>query len=167
MVNETTTDTLENIQPTVEPTLEPSVESLLSGEITPTFEQTLSGDTTPTYVAPTVSATTGTQVDTFDVQPVETTTPTVSSDSTIEPKYSTVLPAQGALTYAQVISYLVDHHKLKKVGSRTFNFTNIASSNVLYTPFAIAASHAMIGTDINPSTKVSCNTYMVLKGIAQ
>lgn len=87
--------------------------------------------------------------------------------SETSPKYTTVLPDQGVLNYAQVIPYLIDTYNLTKRGANDFTFASIATNNVLYVPFNIAASYSMIGTTINPSGKVSCNTYLVLKGIAQ
>ena len=71
------------------------------------------------------------------------------------------------LSYAQIIPYLVNTYKLSKIGSKTFTFTTIGQENSLYPSFAIAASHSMIWSTINPSTKPSCDTYLVLKGIAQ
>ncbi len=72
-----------------------------------------------------------------------------------------------ALSYAQIIPYLVKNYNLNKIGSKTFTFTTIGQENSLYPSFAIAASHSMIWSTINPSTKPSCDTYLVLKGIAQ
>lgn len=102
--------------------------------------------------------------DTFGVtQSQEATTTTPSQTETT---YTTVLPAQGNLNYAQVIPYLVNTYKLTNTSGKSYNFTNITKSNVLYAPFNIAASKAMIGEKINPASKVSCNTYLVLKGMA-
>ena len=121
--------------------------------------ETMSGDTTPEYtgniLTPSLSEAT---TDTFDTQPEQ--------KPATEPKVTTVLPSQWTLNYAQVIPYLVDKYKLKNTSGKTFTFTNVSKSNVLYTPFNIAASKAMIGENISPASKVSCNTYLVLKGIA-
>lgn len=105
----------------------------------------VTGDTTPVYEKP------------------ETPAPEDTPDTKT---YTTVLPSQGTLNYGQVIPYLVDTYKLKNSAGKSFNFSNVSKSNILYTPFNIAASKSMIGETINPVSKVSCNTYLVLKGIA-
>jgi hypothetical protein len=87
--------------------------------------------------------------------------PTTTESSTI----TTILPNKGTLSYAQIIPYLVSEYKLKSSG-KSVSFKNITSNNALYKSFSIAASKGMIGSDINPASKVSCNTYLVLKGIA-
>lgn len=124
----------------------------------------LSGDTTPDYTAsehPT--DTTDPKTDIF--APSEQVTPT-TSETTEESTYTTVLPSQGTLNYAQVIPYLVNTYSLKNTSGKSFTFTNITKSNILYAPFNTAASKSMIGETINPASKVSCNTYLVLKGMA-
>jgi hypothetical protein len=78
---------------------------------------------------------------------------------------SLILPNKGTLNYAQVIPYLVSHYKLKSTGKAP-SFKNISPSNSTYSTFVIAANKGMIGNDINPASTVSCNTYLVLKGIA-
>lgn len=117
----------------------------------------LTGDTTPEYVATSGSTSETPTTDTFAPE-----TPEVAA----EPTYTTVLPAQGTLNYSQVIPYLVEKYNLKNTSGKTFTFTNVSKSNVLYAPFNTAATKAMIGEGINPISKVSCNTYLVLKGIA-
>lgn len=116
----------------------------------------LSGKTEPEYIKPTVS--TGSNTDTFQTKDPE---PVKTADSNI----TTVLPTKGTLSYAQVIPYLVSKYNLKNNGKST-NFTNISSTNSLYSTFNIAANKGMIWVNINPASKVSCNTYLVLKGIA-
>ena len=111
----------------------------------------------PEYPKPTV--TTGTvNTDTFEKKD---TNPSTTEESTI----TTVLPNKGTLNYSQVIPYLVSKYNLKSWWKST-TFTNITTSNALYNSFNIAASKGMIGWNINPASKVSCNTYLVLKGIA-
>ncbi len=111
----------------------------------------------PDYIKPITTSET-TSVDTFQKPD---TNPTTIQESTI----TTVLPNKWTLNYAQVIPYLVSKYNLTSNGKST-SFTNVSSTNALYSAFNIAASRGMIGTDINPASKVSCNTYMVLKGIA-
>ena len=117
----------------------------------------LTGDTTPDYVATSGTTSEAPTTDTFAPETPETPT---------EPNYTTVLPTQGTLNYSQVIPYLVEKYNLKNTSGKTFTFTNVSKSNVLYAPFNTAATKAMIGEGINPISKVSCNTYLVLKGIA-
>ena len=134
--------------------------SLFTGEVD--IEALVSGQKTePDYPAPTI--TTGASAkDPFqapDPKPVSTEAPVVSSTVT------TVLPSKGTLNYAQVIPYLVSTYNLKNNGKST-TFTNITSTSALYSAFNIAANKGMIGVGINPASKMSCNTYLVMKGIA-
>ena len=92
--------------------------------------------------------------------------PTTSTTTPTNNSFKESLPAKGTLNYAQVIPYLVWTYNLKNTSNKNTTFTNISKSNDLYSVFNIAASKSMIGWDINPTSKLSCNTYMVLKGIA-
>lgn len=114
-------------------------------------------DAIPEYTKSTTTSWT-TTVDTFQKKDPD---PTATEESTV----TTILPNKGTLSYAQVIPYLVSQYKLKSTG-KSISFRNITSSNALYSAFAIAASKGMVGADINPASKVSCNTYLVLKGLA-
>lgn len=70
------------------------------------------------------------------------------------------------MTYAQVIPYLVKTYKLTDTDNKNPILTRVSEKNSLYNSFAIAVSKGMIGKDIKPTTMVSCDTYLVLKGIA-
>ena len=130
---------------------------LVTGDIDLNTLNSGSEVTQPDYVKPITNSWT-TSVDTFQKPD---TNPTATQESTI----TTVLPSKWTLNYAQVIPYLVSKYSLKSNGKST-SFTNVSSTNSLYSAFNIGAGRGMIGADINPASKVSCNTYMVLKGIA-
>ncbi len=87
-----------------------------------------------------------------------TSSNTNTSPSTINKKW--------LLTYADVIPYLVKTYNVTMKGSKYPTFSNISKTSTLYSAFAIASSRGMIGKDINPTTTVSCKTYLVMKGIA-
>lgn len=137
---------------------------MLSGDI-------LSGDVLSWQTSPDVSLTGETTPDYIPSEPINepqapATDTFAPSEEPQAPTYTTALPSQGTLNYSQVIPYLVEQYSLKNTSGKSYNFANVSRSNILYTPFNIAASKAMIGENINPITKVSCNTYLVLKGIA-
>lgn len=70
--------------------------------------ENLSGDIAiPEYVATSGTNTSEPKTDTFDPTPTPEATPAPT------PTYSTVIPSQGNLNYAQVIPYLVNTYKLK------------------------------------------------------
>ena len=66
-------------------------------------------------------------------------------------------------TYGAVIPYLVKTYNLKDTDKTNPKFTRVSVKNSLYSSFATAYSKGMIGTNIDPGTKVSCDTYLVLK----
>lgn len=74
---------------------------------------------------------------------------------------------QGPLTYAEVVPYVVKDNGLKLLSNTKTKFINISQSNTLYSSFNIAAQHKLIWKDINPGKQVSCDTYIVLKWLAQ
>ena len=118
----------------------------------------------PDYTRPSTNSGVN-SVDTFqkpDTNPTSTQASTIVKQPTTS---TTVLPSRWTLNYAQVIPYLVSKYNLKNT-SKSISFKNITTDNSLYNAFNIAANRGMIGADINPASKVSCNTYMVLKGIA-
>ena len=88
--------------------------------------------------------------------------PTYSNTSTP----SSITTKKWLLTYADVIPYLVKTYSVTMKGSKYPTLINISKSSALYSSFAKASSRGMIGKDINPTTTVSCKTYLVMKGIA-
>jgi hypothetical protein len=147
---------------------------ILTGIITSgsTISKTLTDDiTTPTYTKSTSIEPTTT--DTFqksDTNPATTadstiTIPTSSSTKAPLQTTSSTILSKWALNYAQVIPYLITTYNLNNASKNT-TFTNISKTNPLYKAFNIAANRGMIRASINPSSKVSCNTYLVLKWLA-
>lgn len=93
----------------------------------------------------------------------ETVKPVVQEETSTTAKDTTVV-VNGS--YGSVIPYLVKTYNLKDTDKAYPKFTRVSVKNALYSSFATAYSKGMIGTSINPGTKVSCDTYLVLKGIA-
>lgn len=141
----------------------PSID-LITGDIDITALTSWQKDPVPTYPESTIEEVKSNDI--FwqeEVKPITTsTTPTTTQNNSFKES----LPAKGTLNYAQVIPYLVASYNLKNTSNKNTTFNNISKSNDLYNPFNIAASKSMIGWDINPTSKLSCNTYLVLKGIA-
>lgn len=88
---------------------------------------------------------------------------TTSKENTIVEDSSSLYSSSS---YGSIIPYLVKTYKLKDTDKANPKFTQISSRTTLYSAFATAYSKGMIGTTISPATKVSCDTYLVLKGIA-
>lgn len=142
----------------------PSID-LVTGNIDINSLTSWQKDPVPTYPETTTGETQKNDIfwQTEEVKPTTTSTPT---PTTTNNSFKEALPAKWTLNYAQVIPYLVGTYSLKNTSNKNTTFKNISKSNDLYTSFNIAASKSMIGGDINPTSKLSCNTYMVLKGIA-
>lgn len=101
-----------------------------------------------------------------DTDRVITTTPVTDETALEKKEVSDTSSSYSAWVYGSVIPYLVSHYSLTNTKKMYPKFTYISTKNDLYASFATAYSKAMIGTTINPATKVSCDTYLVLKGIA-
>lgn len=130
---------------------------LITGDVD--INKLTTGNDTPSYTKP-IGENWSSQ-DTFETK--KEVAPLTTSST---PSISTTLSSKGNLNYAQVITYLVSHYGLKNISGKYPTFTYVAKTNTLYPTFAIAASKGMIGASTNPTNKVSCNTYLVLKGIA-
>lgn len=70
------------------------------------------------------------------------------------------------LTFAQVVPVIVAKYNLTKNGP-DITFTNISKSHELYQDFKAWYTARFYGTNIHPSSIVSCNVYFVMLGIAQ
>lgn len=90
----------------------------------------------------------------------------VVTDETALQKATTTTSSTVDWTYASVIPYLVKTYSLKDTDKSNPVFQFVSAKSSLYTAFATAYSKTMIGKNVNPTTRVSCDTYLVLKWIA-
>ena len=67
----------------------------------------------------------------------------------------------------QAIKYLIDSNNIKFDNSKNITFTYVATSNDNYKYFKTAAREWMIGKSTNPETNITCDTYIVMKGLAE
>lgn len=73
----------------------------------------------------------------------------------------------GQLSYRSVLNYLVRRNELTVLRNSPTRFDNVRMSDPDYQVFNIAAQRRMIGKNITPDANVSCQTYIVLKGLAE
>ena len=71
------------------------------------------------------------------------------------------------LTFADIIPSLLEQNDVALTERTTVQFTYIAPTNTLYPAFATAYAMKLIGKNINPENQVSCDTYLVMKGIVE
>lgn len=120
----------------------------------------------------TMSQTSGTIVlesDNEDISIITNQENNLKKDNTtnpVEKKTNTISTVYAEWTYAKVIPYLVSTYKLTDSDKTNPVFEYVSASSSLYKSFATAYSKWMIGPAIKPTTRVSCQTYLVLKWIA-
>lgn len=95
-----------------------------------------------------------------------TVTTSITTVNTPTPPTATLSTNYADGSYGKIIPYLVTTYKLKDTDKINPIFQFVSAKSSLYAAFATAYSKRMIGKDIKPTTKVSCDTYLVLKGIA-
>ena len=69
------------------------------------------------------------------------------------------------VTRWEALKYLLQWYTLSTRTDKSFTY--VAKSNELYPYFKTAQEKAMIWTDVNPSKRISCETYMSLKWILE
>jgi len=94
---------------------------------------------------------------------IETLQPTFSADS--EASAPTTDNPNREVTWWEAIKHLLQWYKLSTKTDKTFVY--VAKSNELYPYFKTAQEKAMIWFDVNPSKRISCETYMSLKWILE
>ncbi len=125
---------------------------------------------TQTGTTSTGNSTTGTVPSDLETIETSTTTGQVSDNNTNSnldstQENTTDFPS-GYLSYRVIIPYLVQRYTLSPSSTKKTSFTYISKFDADYGAFNTAALKRMIGKKIKPQTKVSCDTYLVLKGIA-
>lgn len=118
---------------------------------------------------PTVAPATGTQ--TPIATPTQAATPVQNQASQVQ-KTSTPTPSEkkpeatSQVSYLSAIKHLIATYNIPLSKSKTSKFTYVAQTSPDYPYMKTALEKRMIGTAVNPSDIVSCDVYMVFKGIA-
>lgn len=141
----------------------------------------LTSGTTPTKIAQ------PTTPQTADTQTQPTRTPSTTTQQTIQtpihqqeknpaqeiqkPQTPTVHTqtnpdANGQVSYLSAIKHLIATYHIPLSKSTTSKFTYVAQNSPEYLYMKTALEKRMIGTATNPNDTVSCDVYMVFKGIA-
>ena len=74
--------------------------------------------------------------------------------------------ANGQVSYLSAIKHLIATYNIPLSKSTTSKFTYVAQNSPEYPYMKTALEKRMIGTATNPNDTVSCDVYMVFKGIA-
>ena len=93
----------------------------------------------------------------------ETSQPAVTAES--EAETITTDNPNREVTWWETIKHLLKWYKLSSKTDKSFVY--VAKSNELYPYFKTAQEKAMIWFDVNPSKRISCETYMSLKWILE
>lgn len=126
----------------------------------------ISGSTVPTSTGSIVLEGQDENNQTASTATDQTALSTGSTSTSTLPKTTISNPNSTYMTYAQVIPHLVKTYELVDSDAKNPSLTRVSRTNELYPTFATAVSKGMIGKDVKPTTTVSCDTYLVLKGIA-
>lgn len=65
------------------------------------------------------------------------------------------------------IKHLIEVNKIPLSSSKTVRFTHVAQNNPNYPYMKTALEKKMIGSTTNPEVIISCDVYMVMKGLAE
>ena len=105
-----------------------------------------------------------TEVDTWIVENVE---PTVEAqpEEVAQPEVVSSGNPDREVTRWEAIKHLLQWYPLSTKTNKTFTY--VSKTNELYPYFKTAQEKAMIWTDVNPSKRISCETYMSLKWILE
>ena len=90
--------------------------------------------------------------------------PVVEAQPEIQPEVVSGNP-EREVTRWEAIKYLLQWYPLSTKTNKTFTY--VSKTNELYPYFKTAQEKAMIWTDVNPSKRISCETYMSLKWILE
>ena len=104
-----------------------------------------------------------TDVETWIVENVE---PVVEAQpEVVQPEVVKSGNPDREVTRWEAIKYLLQWYPLSTKTNKTFTY--VSKTNELYPYFKTAQEKAMIWTDVNPSKRISCETYMSLKWILE
>ena len=152
---------------------EESSEALLSGNLIST--QTLNtgnnetGNTqkiqnTEQIVTWTAQASTTKSTTNIQTSSQQTTQPTPATKvQTIEEKKT---DANGQVSYLSAIKHLIATYNIPLSKSKSSKFTYVDTTSPDYPYMKTALEKRMIGTAVNPNDIISCDVYMVFKGLA-
>lgn len=152
---------------------EESSEALLSGNLIST--QTLNtgnnetGNTqkiqnTEQIVTWTAQASTTKSTTNIQTSSQQTTQPTPATKvQTVEEKKT---DANGQVSYLSVIKHLIATYNIPLSKSKSSKFTYVDTTSPDYPYMKTALEKRMIGTAVNPNDIISCDVYMVFKGLA-
>ena len=162
--------------------------TLLTGELTPgeeSSEALLSGNLISTQTLNTGNNETGNtqkiqnteQIVTWTAQASTTKSTTniqTSSQQTTQPTPATKVQtveekktdANGQVSYLSAIKHLIATYNIPLSKSKSSKFTYVDTTSPDYPYMKTALEKRMIGTAVNPNDIISCDVYMVFKGLA-
>ena len=147
---------------------EDSSDALLSGNIITT--QTLNTGSNKTGNIQTIQQTvtwitqtsTGKNTTEAQVSNKQTTQPTTKAQTSEEKKTDT----NGQVSYLSAIKHLIATYNIPLSKSKSSKFTHVDTTSPDYPYMKTALEKRMIGTAVNPNDIISCDVYMVFKGLA-
>jgi hypothetical protein len=71
------------------------------------------------------------------------------------------------ITMLEALKHVIDTNKLPLSQKTDINFTYVSKTNADYPYFRTAYETRMIGKNTDPSKQISCDTYIVIKGIGE
>ena len=136
-------------------------------EITqPTTPQTADTQTQLTTGTPSTSTTTQQTIQTPVHQQEKKPAQEIQKPQTSAVHTQTNPDANGQVSYLSAIKHLIATYNIPLSKSTTSKFTYVAQNSPEYPYMKTALEKRMIGTATNPNDTVSCDVYMVFKGIA-
>lgn len=100
-------------------------------------------------------------------EPTNTQTPASTQTQTSnQPSNKTSSPNQE-VTMIDAIKHLIKTNNIPLSTKKNTKFTHIATSDSNYPYMKTALEKRMIGSNTNPNMTVSCDIYMVMKGLAE
>lgn len=147
---------------------EDSSDALLSGNIIAT--QTLNTGSNETgniqniqqAVTWITQTSTGKNITEAQVSNKQTTQPTTKAQTSEEKKTDT----NGQVSYLSAIKHLIATYNIPLSKSKSSKFTYVDTTSPDYPYMKTALEKRMIGTAVNPNDIISCDVYMVFKGLA-
>lgn len=101
---------------------------------------------------------------------VPSDTPSVDVENNVEASTrlfsAQITTQQGELTFWTFLPVLFETLAIPP-STNTYTFTNVSTTSPLYPSFVLARDYAMIGTATQPTTPITCQTLMILLGLAQ
>lgn len=105
---------------------------------------------------------TGKNITEAQVSNKQTTQPTTKAQTSEEKKTDT----NGQVSYLSAIKHLIATYNIPLSKSKSSKFTYVDTTSPEYPYMKTALEKRMIGTAVNPNDIISCDVYMVFKGLA-